>query len=249
MQPIQALILGLVQGLTEFLPISSTAHLVVVQNLFGLTEPPVTFDIVIHIATALVTVIVLWSVIKALSSRLIKLALVAMIPTGIIGLFLNRWNELIFGSVMFTAVTLIINGLILLLPKLIKVKNNRLNNQSAAVIGIAQGLAVLPGISRSGSTIVSGLLFGLKPEEAYNFSFLISLPAIAAAQVLQLRHLDLVEAEFVNFGLGFIAAFVSGYFALLWLRRLVSRGRLTGFAVYCLILGFLLLFFNHTPGV
>ena len=96
MQPIQALILGLVQGLTEFLPISSTAHLVVVQNLFGLTEPPVTFDIVIHIATALVTVIVLWSVIKALSSRLIKLALVAMIPTGIIGLFLNRWNELIF---------------------------------------------------------------------------------------------------------------------------------------------------------
>ena len=132
---------------------------------------------------------------------------------------------------------------------MIKVKNNRLNNQSAAVIGIAQGLAVLPGISRSGSTIVSGLLFGLKPEEAYNFSFLISLPAIAAAQVLQLRHLDLVEAEFVNFGLGFIAAFVSGYFALLWLRRLVSRGRLTGFAVYCLILGFLLLFFNHTPGV
>src|SRR3989344_2116977 len=244
MTPIQAVVLGLVQGRTEFLPISSTAHLVVVQNLFGLTEPPVTFDIVIHIATALVTVIVLWSVIKAIRFNQLKLIVLAMIPTGILGLWLNQWNELIFGSLIFTAVTLIINGFILLLPKFIKVKNKLLNHQSAAVIGVAQGLAVLPGISRSGSTIVTGLLLGLKPEAAYNFSFLISLPAIVAAQVLQLKHLDLVEAELSNFGLGFAAAFISGYFALLWLRRLVSRGRLTGFAYYCLILGFLLLFFN-----
>lgn len=243
MTPIQAAELGLVQGLTEFLPISSTAHLVVVQNLFGLTEPPVSFDVIIHLATALVTVIVLWSVIKALKFKQLKLIILAMIPTGILGLFFNRWNELIFGSLIFTAVTLIINGLILLLPKLIKFKDKPLNNQSAGLIGVAQGLAVLPGVSRSGSTIVSGLLLGLKPEDAYNFSFLISLPAIAAAQLLQLKHLNLVEAEFVNFGLGFAAAFISGYFALLWLRRLVSRGRLTGFAVYCLILGGLLLFF------
>ena len=243
MTPIQATVLGLVQGLTEFLPISSTAHLVVVQNLFGITEPPVSFDIVIHLATALVTIIVLWSVIKALKFNQLKLVVLAMIPTGILGLYFNRWNELIFGSLIFTAVTLIVNGVILLLPQLIKAKNNLLNNQSAVSIGIAQGLAVLPGISRSGSTIVSGLLLGLKPEEAYNFSFLISLPAIAAAQVLQLKHLNLVEAEFVNFGLGFAAAFISGYFALLWLRRLVSRGRLNGFAYYCLALGGLLLFF------
>ncbi len=243
MTPIQAALLGLVQGLTEFLPISSTAHLVVVQNLFGITEPPVSFDVVIHLATALVTVIVLWSVIKAIKFNQLKLIVLAMIPTGILGLWLNQWNELIFGSLIFTAVTLIINGLILLLPQFARLKDKTLNNQSATVIGIAQGLAVLPGISRSGSTIVSGMLLGIKPQEAYNFSFLISLPAIAAAQVLQFKQLDLVEAEFANFGLGFAAAFISGYFALLWLRRLVSRGQLTGFAYYCLVLGILLLFF------
>src|SRR3989304_7189597 len=237
-----SLLLGLVQGLTEFLPISSTAHLVVAQKLLGFTEPPVTFDIVIHLGTALATVIVLWSLLKKLSLPLIKAAVIAMIPTGILGLWLNRWNELIFGSILFTAITLIINGLILLLPKLIKSKKGELNNQSAAVIGIAQGLAVLPGISRSGSTIVAGLLFGLKPKEAYNFSFLISIPAILCAQVLHMSDINIVQSEFLIFGLGFLTALISGYFALLWLRRLVSRGRLTGFAYYCLILGMLLLF-------
>ncbi len=243
MTPIQALLLGLVQGLTEFLPISSTAHLVVVQNWFGLTEPPVTFDIVIHLATALATVLVLWPLIKRLSLRLIKLIVIAMVPTGILGLYFNRWNELIFGSLLFTAITLIINGLLLLLPNFFKRKQSNLNNQSAVIIGISQGLAVLPGISRSGSTIVAGLLFGLKPEEAYNFSFLISLPAIVAAQVLQINDLRFAGSEMANYGLGFLAAFISGYLALLWLRRLVSRDQLTGFAYYCLIFGILLLLF------
>ncbi|MDZ7586613.1 MAG: undecaprenyl-diphosphate phosphatase [Patescibacteria group bacterium] len=237
----QSLLLGLVQGLTEFLPISSTAHLVAAQNFLGLTTPPVSFDIVIHLATALATIIVLWSVIKKLNWPMVKLIVVASIPTGILGLYFNRWNELIFGSLLFTAVTLIINGLILLLPKLIKAKNKNLNNQSATVIGVAQGLAVLPGISRSGSTIVAGLLFGLKPKDAYNFSFLISLPAIAAAQLLQIDDLRLAVGELPNYIVGFSAAGVSGYLALLWLKRIVSRGQFTGFAIYCLILGGLLL--------
>lgn len=243
MTPIQAATLGLVQGLTEFLPISSTAHLVVVQNWFGLTEPPVTFDIVIHLGTALATILILWPVIKSLKLQLIKLIVIATIPTLILGLWLNQWDKLIFGSLLFTAVTLIINGLILLLPNWFKAKAKTLNNQSAVSIGIAQGLAVLPGISRSGSTIVTGLLYGLKPRDAYNFSFLISLPAILGAQVLHLNDINIVQSEFLNFGLGFIAALISGCLALMWLRRLVSRGRLTGFAYYCLILGILLLLF------
>jgi len=241
MTPFQAAVLGLVQGLTEFLPISSTAHLVVVQNWFGLTEPPVTFDIVIHLGTALATILVLWPVIKKVSLQLIKLIVIATIPTLILGLWLNQWDKLIFGSLMFTAVTLIINGLILLLPNWFKAKRQTLNNQSAVSIGIAQGLAVLPGISRSGSTIVTGLLYGLKPQDAYNFSFLISLPAILGAQVLHLSDINIVQSEFLNFSLGFIAALIFGYFALLWLRRLVSRGRLNVFAIYCLVLGILLL--------
>lgn len=237
----QSLLLGLVQGLTEFLPISSTAHLVAAQNFLGLTEPPVAFDIVIHLATALVTIIVLWSAIKKLNWPMIRLIIVATIPTGILGLYFNRWNELIFGSLLFTAITLIINGLILLLPKLFKARNKNLNNQSAATIGIAQGLAVLPGISRSGSTIVTGLLLGLKPKDAYDFSFLISLPAIAAAQLLQIDDLRLAGSDLSNYIVGFVAAGISGYFALLWLRRIVSRGQFTVFAIYCLIFGGLLL--------
>lgn len=242
MTPIQAATLGLVQGLTEFLPISSTAHLVVVQNLFGFTQAPVTFDIVIHLGTALATILVLWQVIRKLSLRLIKLILIATIPTGILGLIFNRWNELIFGSLLFTAITLIINGFILLLPQWFKVKARLLNVRSSTAIGVAQGLAVLPGISRSGSTIVTGLLFGLKPKDAYNFSFLISLPAIAGAQLLQFKQFNFVETQPLNFGLGFLAAFISGYLALLWFRRLVSQGKLSGFAYYCLLLGGLLLF-------
>ena len=107
---------------------------------------------------------------------------------------------------------------------------------------MAQGLAILPGISRSGATIVAGLLQGISPADAYNFSFLISLPAIAAAQILHFNDLNLVASQLLNYGAGFIAAFVSGILALLWLRRLVSRGRFTGFAYYSLILGTLMLF-------
>lgn len=237
-----AIILGLVQGLTEFLPISSTAHLVLAQNLLGFTEPPIELDIIIHLATALVTIIVLWPVIRAINFKHLKFILLAMVPTGILGLWLNQWDKLIFGSVMFSALTLLLNGLILLVPKFIKAKAKPLNNQAAVLIGAAQGIAVLPGISRSGSTIVSGLLLGLKPADAYNFSFLISLPAIAAAQILHFNDLNLVASQFLNYSAGFIAAFISGIFALIWLRRLVSQGRLTGFAIYSLILGTLMLF-------
>jgi undecaprenyl-diphosphatase len=244
MLPIQALVLGLVQGLTEFLPISSTAHLVVAQNLLRLSEPPVELDIVMHLATALATVIVLWPVIKAVRLDKLKLVVLAMIPTGILGLWLNRWDTLIFGSVLFTAITLIINGFMLLLPKFIKAKSGGMNNSKALMIGTAQGLAVLPGISRSGATIVSGLLLGLKPADAYNFSFLISIPAILAAQVLNFNELSFSPAELINYGLGFIFAFISGYLALLWLKKIVSRGKLEGFAYYCLILGGLLLVYN-----
>lgn len=242
MIPIQALFLGLIQGLSEFLPVSSTAHLVVAQNWLGISQPPVAFDVVLHLATAAATAALLWPVIKKISPRLIKLIIVATIPTGILGLLFNRWDELIFGSVLFTAVTLIINGIILFLPKFFKPKESGLNNQTAAAVGISQGLAVLPGISRSGSTIVTGLLFGLKPEEAYNFSFIISLPAILAAQLLQVDALRFAGAELTNYALGFLAAFISGCLALSWLKKIVSRGRFTGFAYYCLILGLILLF-------
>jgi undecaprenyl-diphosphatase len=237
----QSIFLGLLQGLTEFLPVSSTAHLVAAQSWLRLQTIPVEFDVIVHLATALATMLIFWPEIIKIKRRMIWFIVLAMIPTGVIGLWLNRWNELIFGSLIFSAVTLIINGLILLLPQLIKARKSNLNNQSALIIGLAQGVAVLPGISRSGATIVSGLLLGLKPADAYNFSFLISLPAILAAQGLQINKAALTEAELMPGLAGFITAFIAGWLALLWLRRIVSRGRFTGFAVYCLVLGVLLL--------
>jgi undecaprenyl-diphosphatase len=238
---IQALILGLLQGLTEFLPVSSTAHLVIAQNWLGLVKPPVELDVIVHLATALVTVLVLWPVIKKINFKLVKFIFLALIPTGILGLWFKQWEELIFGSLLFSAITLIINGLILLLPKIVKNKVKELNSKNSLLIGTAQGLAVLPGISRSGATIVAGLLTGIKPADAYNFSFLISLPAIAAAMLLQLT--DLPAGQWFNQGLlvGFMAAFISGLFALKILKKFVSRGQFTGFAYYCLALGLILL--------
>lgn len=240
---IQALILGFLQGLTEFLPISSTAHLVAAQNWFKLQEIPVEFDIIVHLATALATVFVLWPVIKKINCKLVKFIFLAMLPTGILGLWFKQWEELIFGSLLFSAITLIINGLILLLPQFFKKKSVDLNSKNSLLIGTAQGLAVLPGISRSGSTIVAGLLTGIKPTEAYNFSFLISLPAIAAAMLLQL--IDLPAGQWFNPGLlvGFLAAFFSGFFALKLLKKFVSQGRFSFFAYYCLVLGLTLLVF------
>jgi len=241
---IQALILGLLQGLTEFLPVSSTAHLVVAQNWFKLQAVPVEFDISVHLATALATVLVLWPVIKKINLRLIKFIFLALIPTGILGLWFKQWEELIFGSLLFSAVTLIINGFILLLPKIVKNKVKDLNSKNSLLIGTAQGLAVLPGISRSGATIVAGLLTGIKPVDAYNFSFLISLPAIAAAMLLQLT--DLPAGQWFNPGLliGFVAAFISGFFALKLLKKFVSQGKFSFFAYYCLVLGLTLLVFT-----
>lgn len=241
---IQALILGLLQGLTEFLPVSSTAHLVIAQNFLGLNQPPIVLDIVIHLATAMATVIVLWPVIKKINLRLIKFIFIALIPTGILGLWFKQWEELIFGSLLFSSVTLIINGFILLLPKIVKNKSKNLNSKNSLLIGTAQGLAVLPGISRSGATIVAGLLTGIKPVDAYNFSFLISLPAITAAMLLQL--IDLPAGQWFNPGLlvGFLAAFFSGFFALKLLKKFVSRGNFSFFAYYCLALGLTLLVFS-----
>lgn len=239
---LQAIILGLIQGLTEFLPISSTAHLVLIQNLFKLTESSVIFDVALHLATALATIIVLWPEIKKINLPLIRFIFLASLPTVVLGLWLKQWDQLIFGSLLFSAVTLILNGFLLLLPKYFKTKSADLNNVKSFKIGIAQGIAILPGISRSGATIVVGLLQGLSPAAAYNFSFLISLPAILGAQLLSLK--DLSFSSYVwslNYSLGFLTAFLTGIAALWWLKKIVSRGNLTGFAYYCLIVGGLML--------
>ncbi|MBU1085108.1 MAG: undecaprenyl-diphosphate phosphatase [Candidatus Beckwithbacteria bacterium] len=244
MTPFQGLILGLIQGLTEFLPVSSSGHLVITQNLFQLTEPPIIFDILVHLATSLAVIIVIFNYLKNINLTQIKLILIASIPAGVIGILLNQQIETLFSSLRLVSFSLIVTGLILFSTKKLAKKKSSLNSKNSFFIGLAQALAIIPGISRSGSTITAGLHQGLTPKDAFNFSFLISLPAIFGAQLLQLNKLgNLSSAELPTLAIGFFTAFISGLLALKTFKKLVIKGKLSYFGFYCLALGCIVLFF------
>jgi len=253
----QVSILALVQGLTEFLPVSSSGHLVVLQHFFGITEPQLFLDIVLHVGTLGAVVLFLRKeILKSLQLPFKDLStpynplyvLVALIPTGIIGLFLERKADVLFSSPSIVAVMLIITGTLLLLPKFLRFSNNpRITFLKAFLIGVAQGIAVTPGISRSGITIVVGLLLGLRGEEAGRFSFLISVPAILGALFLELKKSVDFNSNIAVYVLGLVLAFLSGLFALNLLIWLIKKGSTTGnlqyFSPYCWGLGLCLLIF------
>lgn len=240
MTPIQGLILGLVQGLTEFLPVSSSGHLVIVQHLFYLKEAPILFDTLVHLATALAVITVIIKTLIKLNFRQIKFILIASIPTGVIGIFLNQVIEELFSSLNLVGFSLIITSAILYsTKKQITLSGCDRGNtpQKSFLIGLAQALAIIPGISRSGSTISAGLHLGLSSKEAFDFSFLIFLPAIFAVQLLQLNKLgDLSSLEYPTLLIGFTSAFISGLLALKLLKRFVINGKLYLFSYYCLAL-------------
>lgn len=238
----QGLILGLIQGLTEFLPVSSSGHLVIAQSLFQLKETPVIFDTLVHLATALAVIVVIFNSLKKISLEQVKLIIIASIPAGLAGLFLNQFIEELFSSVKLVGFALVVTSLVLFSTKKITKKLSKLNFKNSFVIGLAQSMAIIPGISRSGSTIVAGLHQGLTPQEAFNFSFLISLPAIIGAQLLQLNKLStLSSSDIPTLAIGFATAFISGLIALKLLKRFVVSGKLHLFAYYCLTLAIITL--------
>jgi len=241
---IQALILGLLQGLTEFLPVSSSGHLVIAQHFFGFLTPPVFFDILLHLATALAIIIVLWRPLLSLDKKTFGFILLASLPAGIIGILLNSSITALFSSVKLVAVALLIIGLLLFLTRYFfsQAKNTRLTWKNTLFIGLFQAIAIIPGISRSGSTISAGIFAKLRPELIFNFSFLLALPAIFGAAFLQLKDSNFSSSLLgLPLAIGFFAAFISGLFALKILKKFVSRGQFSFFAYYCLVLGFLLL--------
>lgn len=251
----QAAILGIVQGLTEFLPVSSTSHLVITQNLFGLTggEPVLLiFDIVVHLGTLLSLFVYFWNDFisflthptqnesgKGITLKMIWLIVLATIPTGIIGLFLRKWMEHNFNSIMVTVWTLLINSAILWSTKWVRDGQKEMNNSLDAIwIGIAQGISILPGISRSGATCATALWLKVKAHEAARFSFLIAIPAILAAALVEIpRGLHYFSNEMLPVLIvGFVSAFVFGYFAIIILFKIMLRGRFHYFAVYTALL-------------
>lgn len=266
MQVWEVIVLGIVQGLTEFLPISSSGHLVIMQNLFAIKTDNLVLEVVVHCGTLLSVLVVFGNDIlrlivafgkgmvahprRAYHSdayfRLTLYLLLGTIPAVIVGLLWKDQIEAIFHSVKLVGITLIITGLFLALTQYIRLSNRALNWWQSLTIGIAQAIAILPGISRSGATISAGLLLGLDRQEATRFSFLLSVPAILGALVLNLPDLmtqTAVDMSWISIILGFISAFGVGYLAIRFLLRVVASGRFAYFAPYCLAVGFLILLF------
>ena len=255
---LQALILGIVQGLTEYLPVSSSGHLTIGAHLFGLSgEENLTFTVAVHVATVLSTCVILWKEIVWLFTDLFKFKwnegtryivniLISMIPVGIVGLFFKDKVEAIFGSgLLVVGICLMITATLLAFSYWARPRQREnISPLHAFIIGIAQALAVLPGLSRSGSTIATGLLLGNKKERLAQFSFLMVIPPILGEALLDVKDMAELGVSQAMAGLsplalavGFIAAFVSGCLACKWMIGIVKRGKLIWFALYCAIVG------------
>ena len=256
---IQALILGLIQGLTEYLPVSSSGHLAIGQALFGLQdgESNLAFTVLLHVATVLSTVVILWSEIVWLFKDLFKFKwnegtkyivniLISMIPVGIVGLFFKDKVEAIFGSgLLVVGICLMITATLLAFSYFARPRQREnISPLHAFIIGIAQALAVLPGLSRSGSTIATGLLLGNKKERLAQFSFLMVIPPILGEALLDVKDMAEMGVSQAMAGLptislvvGFLAAFVCGCLACKWMIDIVKKGKLIWFAVYCAVVG------------
>ena len=258
MEWFEALILGIIQGLTEYLPVSSSGHLAIGANLFGLSgEENLTFTVAVHVATVLSTCVILWKEIVWLFTDLFKWKwnegtkyivniIISMIPVGVVGLLFKDKVEAIFGSgLLVVGICLMITATLLAFSYWAKPRQREeISPLHAFIIGIAQALAVLPGLSRSGSTIATGLLLGNKKEKLAQFSFLMVIPPILGEALLDVK--DMAEMGVsqamaglptLSLAIGFLAAFISGCLACKWMINIVKRGKLIWFARYCAIVG------------
>ena len=272
---IEAILLGLVQGLTEFLPVSSSGHLAIGKALFGIETVDLSFEIIVHAATVLATIVVFWKDILALlqglfkfklnaETRYIFLILLSMIPVFVVGMFFKDKVESVFGSgLLVVGCCLLVTALLLFLSEVLnarreipgqarndvrQVRNDegqvrdggkKMSWKAALWMGLAQAVAVLPGLSRSGSTIATGLLCGVKKEDVTRFSFLMVLIPILGESFLEMVDGGFSESTVGTLPLllGFLAAFVSGLFACRVMIAMVRKARLKWFALYCVLVG------------
>lgn len=258
MTEFEALVLGLIQGLTEYLPVSSSGHLTIGAALFGLNgEENLTFTVAVHVATVLSTLVILWKeiawIFKGLfagrmndETRYVINILVSMIPVGIVGVFFKDKVEEVFGSgLLIVGFMLLLTATLLAFSYYAKPRQKeKISVKDAFIIGLAQAAAVMPGLSRSGSTIATGLLLGNKKERLAQFSFLMVIPPILGEALLDVLKAVKGGAEAAvgdislsALAIGFIAAFVAGCIACKWMINIVKRGKLIYFAIYCAIVG------------
>ncbi len=261
MSLVQAIILAIIQGLTEFLPVSSSAHLVLVPSLLGWARPSVTFDVAVHLGTLLALVIYFAAdIVKLLRGfllslrpnrkrtseervygRLSWLIVIGTIPIIVIGLLFKGWIESTFQSVIPAIVFLLITGVYLAIADVFsfpRKSSRELSVVGALLIGAAQAVALLPGISRSGATISTGLLLGLRREEAARFAFLLSIPAILGATVLEFTTLSLAQLPLGTLLVAAATACAVGVLCIHFFLRLIAKTRLVWFAIYCWLFAF-----------
>lgn len=252
MTVLHAIILGIVQGLTEFLPVSSSGHLVIFQHLFGITEGPLTFDVLVHMGTLLAVFIAFWddilAILKRPFSKVTYLIIVGCIPAALMGFYLEPLFVKAFESLLVVGIGLLITGFILKVSDTVSRNTIFYKDKEdtswlhALFIGLLQGIAIVPGISRSGSTIAGGLLAGLDREWAGRFSFLLSIPVILGAGLVQLKGLStagIPAGMTIPYIVGPLTAFVFGLLAIRIVMRLVKNGRLVYFSYYCWTVGLL----------
>lgn len=250
---IEALLLGIIQGLTEFLPVSSSGHLEIAKYIMDINaEKSLLFTVVVHGATVMSTIVVFWKDLIAIFKGLFKFEwneetkfvvkiFVSMIPVLVVGVFFKDDVEGFFnGNMVFVGSMLLVTAGLLAFTYFSKSNKRKVNYVDAIVIGIAQAMAVLPGISRSGATISTGILLGNKKENVTRFSFLMVLIPIIGANILDMLSGDMTNNEAVGIIpliVGFLAAFVAGWAACTWMINIVKKGKLIYFAIYCFVVG------------
>lgn len=252
MDTLQAILLGIVQGITEFLPISSSGHLQLAKELLGVElENNITFDVTLHAATVLSTIVVLWRELWQLlrgafskhfndEQRYILNVVVSMIPAGVVGVFFADQIEALFSSLWFVGLMLLLTAALLTFAYYAKPRQrSEITTRDAFIIGLAQAAATMPGLSRSGSTIATGLLLGCEKSKVAHFSFIMVIPVILGKMLLDILSGEMAAMS-VETGVlfsGFVAAFVSGALACKFMIEIVKRGKLIWFALYCAVVG------------
>lgn len=243
----EAIFLSFIQGLTEFLPVSSSGHLVIFQQLLGIDTGGLLFDTMLHVGTLVAVLIAFWpdirSILKKPNQRLTWMVIIGAIPTALMGVLFQDFFEGLFESLLTVGIALLLTGLVLWYAEVSAQKRHSLEQMkwpSAIFIGFAQGLAITPGLSRSGLTIAASLFTGLNREDAARYSFILSIPVIAGAALLQLK--DVLGAASAAqpvtiYLIGVIFSALFGYLAIRLLLNLLNRGKLRYFAYYCWFVG------------
>ncbi len=241
------IVLGVIQGFTEFLPVSSSGHLVILQKVLGINGEELALSIVLHLGTLLSLIIFFFKdILKALRDiKLLSLIMVVTVITAAIGLLGKDLFEKLFSSHRFVAMALVFTGIILILTKkFVNAKRDILDIKDASILGLMQGVAIIPGISRSGITISTLLFMRVDKETSFRFSFLVSIPAILGATILEAKKIGFAfQGEFRNLLIGFIFSFLSGILALKILKIIIGKARLYYFGYYCITVAIFTLLF------